>query len=101
MTSKVDTEPYKESSLSRIASVEGAGPKYLAISAALPLGKLNYTLLEDFLLVAGLHTLNFKGLLVIGGFSLGKGRIFATEYGQVRDGQSPQCKDIMPTLDCI
>ena len=38
----------------------------------------NYTLSEDFLLVAGLQILDLEGPLNIGGLSLGKGRIYAT-----------------------
>ena len=73
MTSNLDTEPYKESSLARITSTEGVEPKYLTISMASPLSNQIIPSQEDFLLVMGSQALNFKGPLVIVGLSLGKG----------------------------
>ena len=83
MTVKVDTEPYKESSLSRIASTEGVEPKYLTISVVSPLSG-QIIPLRGLPPGRGIETSNLKAPLVIGGFSLGKGRIYATEYGKVR-----------------
>ena len=45
--------------------------------------------------------MKLEGLLVIDGFSLGKGRIYTTEYGYTGGPLGPQCQDIVPTLDCI
>ena len=57
---------------------------------------MNYTLSEDFFLVAGIQTSNFKGPLVIGSFSLGKGRIDTTEYGKVGGPQDPNAETLFP-----